>query len=100
VRQPRGHAFDDPGFLVPGQGPLAALVEQPLEELPPLDVADRLDEAVVVPGEHVAATDEVRVDPQDSHHVVGVEDLPDAVLLFVGRGVDVEVVDLQDGEGL
>ena len=31
VRQPRSHAFDDPGFLVPGEDPLAALVEQPLE---------------------------------------------------------------------
>jgi hypothetical protein len=34
VRQSRGHAFDDPGFLIPRQGPLAVLVEQPLEKLP------------------------------------------------------------------
>src|SRR5262249_1278011 len=74
VPQPRRHAFDDPGFLVPGQGLFAVLVEQPLEKLPPLDVADRLDETVVIPGEHVADADKVRMHPQESHGVLGVED--------------------------
>jgi len=33
------------GFIVPGQDLLTVLIEQPLEKLSPLDVADRLDEA-------------------------------------------------------
>ena len=38
--------------------------------------------------------------PQESHGVLAVEDLAQAVLLFLRRGVDVEVIDLQKGQGL
>ena len=60
----------------------------------------RLDEAVVVPGERVAGADEVRVRPQQAHGVLAVEDFAQADVLLRRRRVDVEVVDLQDGERL
>ena len=100
VRQPAAHALDDLDFLGPGQRPLGVVAEQRFEASAFLDVLDRLDEGVVVPREHVAGLQQIRVRAQEARGVLAVEDLAQAVLLLLRRGVDVEVIDLQIGQGL